>query len=209
MYSETAALACRPPGRRVRSVHMDADRDRTSFTSDLVALRGGDSAALGRIVTVLYDELKRLARGQLHGRRAETLDTTGLVHEAFLRLVDQTGVAVEDRAHFLSLCARVMRQVTIDAARARLAEKRGAALRADVPVEEAGGPIQSQAEWLIDLHRAAERIGEVDERLERLVECRLFAGMTHEEAALALGMSLRSAEREWARARAWLRAELG
>jgi RNA polymerase sigma factor (TIGR02999 family) len=187
---------------------MNASALRARLTADLVALRGGDPAALGRVVTVLYDDLKRLARGQLRGHRAATLDTTGLVHEAFLRLVDQTAIAVEDRAHFLSLCARVMRQVMIDAARARLAQKRGGAARSDLPVEETGVPTAAQAEWLIDLHRAVERIGELDERLERLIECRLFAGLTNEEAALALGLSLRSAEREWARARAWLKQEL-
>lgn len=183
--------------------------DRSTVTADLLAVEAGDPGALNRLVTVLYQDLRRLARAQLRGHRAATLDTTGLVHEAFLRLVDQSSITVESRAHFLSLCARVMRQVMIDAARARLAEKRGAAARTDLPVDDLAGPTVKQAEWLIDLQAAVERLEERDERLVRIIECRLFAGLTNEEAALALGIAPRTAERDWQRARAWLRAELG
>jgi len=182
---------------------------RPSLTADLLAVEAGDPEALSRLVAALYQDLRRLARAQLRGHRAATLDTGGLVHEAFLRLIDQSSITVESRAHFLSLCARVMRQVMIDAARARLAAKRGAGARADLPVDELAGPSAEQAEWLIDLHAAVERLAERDERLVNIIECRLFAGLTNEEAALALGLAPRTAERDWQRARAWLRAELG
>ena len=133
----------------------------------------------------------------------------GLVHEAYMKLAGQKGMRVEDRGHFLAIAACAMRQVIISRARARLAAKRGGG---EVPMtldeERVGSAEQAQAEWLLDLDRALELLRERDERLARTVECRFFAGLSEEETARALGVSLRTAQRNWMRARAWLRAEL-
>ena len=159
---------------------------------------------------MVYDELRRIARNHLrHTNRGATLDTTGLVHEAYMKLAGQKGMRVEDRGHFLAIAACAMRQVIISRARARLAAKRGGG---EVPMtldeERVGSAEQAQAEWLLDLDRALELLRERDERLARTVECRFFAGLSEEETARALGVSLRTAQRNWMRARAWLRAEL-
>lgn len=180
-------------------------------TQLLHAYAGGDRDAFDRLVPMVYDELRRIARNHLRRtNRGATLDTTGLVHEAYMKLAGQKGMRVEDRGHFLAIAACAMRQVIISRARARLADKRGGG---DVPVtldeERVASAEQAQAEWLLDLDRTLALLRERDERLARTVECRFFAGLSEEETAQALGVSLRTAQRNWMRARAWIRAELG
>ena len=190
--------------------------DHGKVTELLRAYAGGDRDAFDRLVPMVYDELRRIARHHLRRtNRGATLDTTGLVHEAYMKLAGQKGMRVEDRGHFLAIAACAMRQVIISRARARLAAKCGGD---EVPItldeervgspEQAQAQAQAQAEWLLDLDRALELLRERDERLARTVESRFFAGLSEEETARALGVSLRTAQRNWMRARAWLRAEL-
>lgn len=180
----------------------------TGLTVLLHAHANGDSGALNRIVPLVYDELRRIARIQARRTGGDhTLDTTGLVHEAYLRLIDQSQATWRDRGHFFAVCALAMRQILVDRARARLRGKRGggAEMRS---LDEVGEPAASQTAQLLDVDRALDKLGSIDPRLVRVVECRYFAGFTEQETAEALGVSLRTAQREWLKARAWLRQEL-
>lgn len=181
----------------------------TDETATLLrALRSGDSGALGRLMPVVYEELHRIAHRELHRRAAgATLQTTGLVHEAYLKLVDQSRVDVEDRAHFLALAATAMRHIIIDYARERAAQKRGGAWRR-IPLDRLTAASDERSADLLELHEALERLERFDERLGRVVECRFFAGMTVEETAAALQVAPRTVDRAWQRAKAWLYREL-
>lgn len=175
----------------------------------LRAMRDGEAGAFDRLVPLVYDELRRIAHGHLRRHRpGQTLDTTGLVHEAYLKLAEQAGLDVRDRGHFLAVSARAMRQVLVDFARARTATKRGGPDAQRVPLEEAAAAVASQADLLLDIDRALEGLRAHSERLAQVVECRYFAGYSEEETAEALGTSLRTTQREWLRARAWLRRAL-
>jgi RNA polymerase sigma factor (TIGR02999 family) len=183
--------------------------DAGEVTQLLLAFREGDREAFARLVPLIYDDLRRIARSHL--RRSgggRTLNTTGLVHEAYLRLVDRTRANWEDRNHFLSVCAVAMRQIVISDARRRAAAKRGGGDR-QVTLDEGRISADRDAEWLLALDRALDRLAERHERLARVIECRYFAGLTEQETADALGASLRTIQRDWTRARAWLREELG
>jgi len=177
-------------------------------TQLLGALRAGDRGALDRLVPLVYDELTRIARLQLRGAgRGRTLNTVALVHEAYLKLAGADGLEPHDRNHLLSVSARAMRQVIVDFARSKAAQKRGGGAH-PVTLDEHVIAVEEQAEALLDLDRALERLAAHDPRIARIVECRYFAGLSEEETAEALGMSLRTAQREWKRARAWLREAL-
>lgn len=178
-------------------------------TELLQAFRGGDREAFDRIVPLLYDDLRRLARGQLRrGSPGATLNTTGLVHELYLKMMDQQGLNARDRGHFLAISARAMRQVIADAARRRTAAKRGGVER-PVTYDEALPVASADARWLADLDDALRRLAQNNERLARVVECRFFGGLSEEETSEALGVSLRTVQRDWMRARAWLKEDLG
>jgi RNA polymerase sigma factor (TIGR02999 family) len=183
--------------------------DRGDITQLLQAYAGGDRGAFDELLPMIYDELRRIARQQLRRtNRGATLDTNGLVHEAYLKLAGQKGIRVADRGHFLAIAARAMRQIIVSRARARLATKRGGGA---YPVTLDEGRIASddrEASFLLDVDRVLEELRARDERLARTVECRFFAGLSEEETAAALGVSLRTAQRNWMRARAWLRSEL-
>ncbi len=177
-------------------------------TQLLRAYSEGDKEAFDRLVPLVYDELRRIARSHLRrSARGRTLDTTGLVHEAYLKLASQKGMNAQDRGHFLAISACAMRQVIINRARARTAAKRGGGVDA-VPLDEQRVASREQAEYLLDLDRALERLRERKPKLAQTVECRFFAGLSEEETAEALGVSLRTAQRNWIRARAWIRSEL-
>lgn len=165
--------------------------------------------ALDRVVPLVYDQLRRLARRHLRrGPAGYTLDTTGLVHEAYLKLAASEGLELKDRDHLMAVTARVMRQVLVDRARSRLRQKRGAGQAAQ-ELDEDRLPAQSASpERLLDVDRALERLRERDLELARIFECRFFGGLEEAETARALGLSLRTAQRGWMRARAWLRTEL-
>jgi RNA polymerase sigma factor (TIGR02999 family) len=178
------------------------------ITQLLVAHREGDREALGRLLPLIYVDLQRLARRQLVGRRSgHTLNTTGLVHEAYLKLVNARAAEWDDRGHFFSVAAIAMRQIIVDHARSYQALKRGGSqpIRSLEDIEIA---VEEQADAIVELDQALARLGELDERLPRVVECRFFAGFTSEETAGALGVSKKTVDRDWKRARAWLRRAL-
>lgn len=164
---------------------------------------------MDRLVPLVYEDLRQIARAQLRRRLpGQSLDTTGLVHEAYLRLVDQTRASWQDRGHFFAVCAVAMRRILIDRARTRACAKRGGGNLA-TPIDGHDEPAVSAAEQLLDLEVSLGKLASVDRRLVRVVECRYFAGLSERETAEALGVSVRTAQREWLKARAWLRAELG
>lgn len=178
------------------------------ITQLLAAHRAGDRDALSRLLPLVYVDLQRLARRQLAGRRSgHTLNTTGLVHEAYLKLVDARRSSWDDRGHFFAVAALAMRQIIVDHARSYKAKKRGGSqpIRSLDNVEIA---IEEQADAIVELDQALERLGDLDARLPRIVECRFFAGFTAEETAEALGVSKKTVDRDWKRARAWLRRAL-
>ena len=163
----------------------------------------------------VYGELRQIAHRQLGAERpGHTLSTTAVVHEAYLRLADQCGVDWENRAQFFAIAARTMRRILIDYARAYHAARRGGAARVAVPIdalELANSPelaVEGRAEWLLALDDALARLAAMDERLARVVECRFFAGLSEDETAEALGVSVRTVARDWQMARGWLYTEL-
>jgi RNA polymerase sigma factor (TIGR02999 family) len=181
----------------------------STFTQRFRAHVAGDDGAADHFFPLLYDEVRRLARRQLRvsGRPGATLNTTALVNEAYLKLVDQTRVSSRERAHFFALVARAMRQIIIDYARRSRASKRGGEARHSTFHESQIG-VDDEADVLIALDEAVGRLAELDPRLVQIVECRFFAGMTEEETAASLGVGLRTVQRDWLRARGWLKAEL-
>jgi len=177
-------------------------------TDLLLRVSSGDPAALAAIFPVIYDELRRLAHRQLSREPAgQTLGTTALVHEAYLRLIDQTRIEWQGRAHFMAIAATAMRRILIDRARRHRSQRRGGRLR-QVAIESIDLAAEDRAEVLLALDEALERLKALDERQARVVECRFFGGLTEEETAEALGIGLRTAKRDWAKARSWLYQEI-
>lgn len=183
-------------------------------SSDVVSLlrlaRNGEQGAADRLFSTLYEDLKRLARAQLRRAQAPkgTLDTTALVHEAYIRLIEPAGLAAEDRAHFFNLAARVMRHVMADFARRRGAAKRGADLRVTWP-DGFEPAVDVHGSRVLAIDEALERLERESARLAQLVELRFFAGLSIEEVAVLQNVSDRTVKRDWRRARAFLLAELG
>lgn len=172
-------------------------------TELLERARGGDRDAWDQVVELIYDDLKRIARGVLGGQGSATLNPTALVHDCYLRLSRAGADGVVNREHFLSLAARAMRQLMLNHARDRVAAKRGGG----VDQTQLGGvdvEADNEAEHLVALDGALTRLGAFDERLVRVVECRVFAGMSEDETAASMGISLRSVQRLYADARAQL-----
>lgn len=181
--------------------------DREAITDLLLQLRGGDPEGMGRLFPLVYDELRRMAHRQLQGERpGHTLGTTGLVHEAYFKLVDQSRVEWLDRGHFFGVAAQAMRRILVDYARRYVALRRGGGLQ-QVSLEEDAIGVE-RSERLIALDEALVRLAALSERLGRVVECRFFAGLTEEETAEALGVTSRTVQRDWAKARGWLYLEL-
>jgi RNA polymerase sigma factor (TIGR02999 family) len=186
------------------------EQTRTTTVSRLVAaLAAGDPQALDALFPVVYDEIHALAhrqRKRWHGDY--TLNTTALVHEAWIRLADRERLGVEGRAHFMALAAVVMRRILISYAESRRALKRGGGIRqvslSDVQVAAADGLSDADADVLVALDAALSELARVHERQARIVECRFFGGMTVEETAAALAVSPRTVKRDWAVAQAWL-----
>ncbi len=168
---------------------------------------GQDHAAAA--MPVLYAELRALAASHLRrARRPEDLHPTSLVHEVYLKLLGKQGANVNDREHFFALAARAMRQLCVDHVRARLAQKRGGD-RAAVTLDDALAFAAGMSVDLLDLDAALTELAALDEREARVVELRYFGGMSMAEVAVAMGVSLATAEREWRAARAWLGRRLG
>lgn len=169
---------------------------------------GGDPKAPERLMPFVYDELRRLARSFLFQERGDhTLQPTALVHEAYVRLVDQTRVNWQNRAHFYGIAASMMRRVLIDHARAHAAEKRGGgAVR--LSLDDVQVPLEQRAADFVALDAALKRLSQFDERKGKVVEMRFFGGLTDEEIAEVLGVTSRTVLRDWKKARLWLYREL-
>ena len=180
----------------------------TPPTDLLTDLRSGRRGSLERLVPLVYDELRAIAHRRLGAHpRGGTLSTTELVHEAYLKLVDQSEAPWRDRAHFLALASLAMRHVLVDRAKARAALKRGGGQRRVSFAEDALGP-DGQPEALLQLDEALERLAAAEPRLARVVECRFFGGLTEEEIAEVLAVTVRTVQRAWAKARMLLRRAL-
>ena len=193
----------------------DAKHDISRWLAALRQGGGADVDAWHDLVPLVYDELHAIARRQLHQERdSHTLNTTALVHEAYLRLVNQRHVQWIDRAHFFAIAARVMRRILIDYARQHRAKKRGGRDeqvpndRLDTPDEIQHAEVGERAELLISLDDALTSLSATDERLARVVECRFFGGLSEEETAAALGVTARTVRRDWVKAKDWLRRAL-
>jgi RNA polymerase sigma factor (TIGR02999 family) len=177
-------------------------------TTLLTAWRRGNRVALDELFPLVYEDLRRRAHLCLrHEATGHTLTTTGLVHEAYLKLIDGERVRWEDRAHFLALAARAMRQVLVSYARRYKAEKRGGgviplSLDDELPVSE------NRADQMLALDRALERLSQLNDRLSRTVELRFFGGMKVEEIAVALDVAPSTVKLDWQKAKAWLYREL-
>jgi RNA polymerase sigma factor (TIGR02999 family) len=171
------------------------------LTQLLHAASDGDQPALNRLVALLYLDLKQLAHRCRKGSQA--VDTTSLVHECYLRFLDSGDLALNDRAHFFNLAARVMRQLICDFAREQLADKRGGGA-VHFELRESDAVEYREAEHCLAVDQALERLAELHPDRARVVECRYFAGLTEEETAEAVGRSLRSVQRDWQHARDWL-----
>lgn len=175
----------------------------------LTAAANGSEAAAGELLPLVYAELRRVAEAYLRRERNDhTLQATALVHEAYMRLVDQRAASFTDKAHFMRVAARAMRRILVDHARARKAEKRGGGA-GEVALDEGLVLIESRAVDLLALDEALDELQRLDAEQARIVELRFFAGLTSVEVSHVLGKSLRTVEREWAFARAWLRSKVG
>ena len=180
----------------------------TSQSEVLQELRSGRRDSLDRLLPQVYDELRAIAHRHLARDPGGTLVTTALVHEAYLKLVDQTNAQWRDRAHFCALASVAMRHVLINRAKARASLKRGGVRRL-VSLDEEAIAIDDQAESLLAIDDALNKLAEVSPRLARVVECRFYGGLTEEEIAEALGVTVRTVERDWMKARILLRRALG
>lgn len=174
------------------------------ITGLLRAWTGGDPAAGERLFSVVYDSLRRMARSQRRGvDEDQTLSTTGLVHEAYMRLINRSEADWRDRAQFFGLASKVMRSVLVDEARRRRTSKRGGD-RVRVPLYERDAATEDPLEDVLTLHDALEQLELEEPRMVRVVECRFFGGLAVAETAEALGVSVRTVEREWRQARLYL-----
>ena len=201
MSSPTATLVLDGPPleRRPMTEHSQ------ELTGLLRAHRDGDAAAFERLVEIVYPHLKRIAGRQLaRARPGQTLDTTALVNEAYLKLVDHTQRHWQDRSHFFAVTARAMRQILIDYARRKSRQKRGGGEDA-LPLDEDRVAIAQEAEQLLQLNDALEQLGASHPKLLQVFECRYFAGLSVEETAEALDTSTRTVERSWQQAKAQLK----
>jgi RNA polymerase sigma factor (TIGR02999 family) len=179
------------------------------ITALLDRVAGGDRSAASEVVPLIYDELRRLAAHFMARERPDhTLQTTALVHEAYMRLVDQRQASWKNRAHFYGAAAGVMRRVLVDHARARNAEKRGGGAH-PLPLDDAVGAATEHPEEIVRLDTALVRLAERCPRQVRIVELRFFGGLSVDETAAALAVSPKTVKRDWHVARAWLHRELG
>jgi RNA polymerase sigma factor (TIGR02999 family) len=177
---------------------------RDDITLILRTLREGRSEAIGELLPLVYGELRAIARRNLaSGGRDATLDTSALVHDAYLKLFDRSQLDWQDRRHFFSVAAIAMRQIIVDRARKRATRKRGGGLQR-VDLDAANLAVDDQADEILALNEALARLAQIDERLGRIVELRFFGGLSVEEVAEVMEMSERTVKRDWRKARALL-----
>lgn len=178
--------------------------DTQPLTELLLELRGGSDGVMERLYPLVYEELRRIAHRALRGERTgHTLGTTGLVHEAYLRLADQTRLEYSDRAHFYGIAARAMRHILVDYARRHRAAKRGGDQR-PIALDETALCVEDRAEALLGLDEALKELEALDPRLGQVVQCRFFGGLTEEETGEVLGVTARTVRRDWLKAKGWL-----
>jgi RNA polymerase sigma-70 factor, ECF subfamily len=174
----------------------------------LIAWREGERTALAELFPIVYRALRQIAHRQLRNeRRGHTLNTTALVHEAYLKLVKLDRIQWKNRAQFFAIAARAMRRILVDYALSRKRQKRGGG-EAVLNLEDVVVMIDDRADEMVALNQALERLETIDPRHTRVIECRIFAGMSVEETADALDLSPATVKRDWAVARAWLNREL-
>ncbi len=174
----------------------------------LAELSKGNEQAASRLIPLVYNELRRLAGGYMRRERTDhTLQATALVHEAYLKLVEQRNVNWQGRTHFFAIAAQVMRRFLIDHARGHLREKRGAGER-PIPLDEALVFAPEQSLELVKLDESLERLAQLDARQSKIVELRFFGGLTVEQTAEVLGISPKTVKRDWSVAKAWLHGDL-
>ena len=191
----------------IKSARQPDMKQSPDLTDLLVAWSTGDEAARSRLIDAVYNELRGLARGYLRRERPDhSLAPTALVHEAYLKLIDQRQVKWQNRAHFFAIAAHVMRRILVDHARTRGAAKRDGGHR--VPLEDGHAVMDPPDVDVLDLDAALEKLSRLDPRQSQLVELRFFGGLTGDEAAAVMGMAPATADRDWALARAWLYREL-
>jgi len=179
-------------------------RDCPEITRLLVDWQNGDQRALDRLMPIVYDELRRIAARHLHSERpGHTLQTTALVHEAYLRLVDETRVHWQGRAHFFGVAATLIRNILVDHARSQKAAKRGGGA-GKLQLEEAFAVPIDNAPAILAVDDALQALGKIDRQQSRIVELRFFAGLTIEETAEVLGISPSTVKRDWILAKAWI-----
>jgi len=187
---------------------MPEPQPNTSVTELLLKARRGDSSALADVFPLIYDELRRLASQQLKREPdGHTLSPTALVHEAYIKLIDYSRMEWNGRSHFLAVASTAMRRILVDHARGHRSGKRGGSLKR-VPIESVELGTEDRADLLIAVDEALVRLKEIDARQAQVVECRFFGGMTEEETAEALGIGVRTAKRDWAKAKVWLHKEI-
>ena len=178
------------------------------ITRLLKQVSNGDSEAINRLLPLVYDQLHSMAhRERLRWQGEETLNTTALVHEAYIRLADGSTLGLESRLHFLRVAAKAMRYILLDHAKAKKRQKRGGDQQR-VEFDEALAVTEAEADELIALDEALQRLERVNQRHSQIVECRFFAGMTIDDTAAALGLSAPTVKRGWQAARAWLFREM-
>jgi RNA polymerase sigma factor (TIGR02999 family) len=181
--------------------------DSEPITDLLLQLRNGTPEAADRLYAAVYAELRRIAHRHLFDERpGHTLGTTGLVHETYIRLVDVTRVEWQDRGQFYRVASGAMRRILVDYARKQRAARRGGGLRAGFLEDHV--PAAERGETLLALDEALERLAALSRRMSQVVECRFFGGLSEEETAQALGVTARTVQRDWAKARAWLYLQL-
>ena len=184
-----------------------ASADSRQVTDLLLLVRSGDHGARDQLFTLIYQELKRMAHARLrHERPGHTLGTTGLVHETYFRLVDQTRVEWRDRGHFLVAAACAMRRILVDYARRNRTARRGGGV-ARLSLDD-DAPAAERSDMLLALDEALERLAALDSRLSQVVEYRYFGGLTEQETADILGVTSRTVQRDWVKARKWLYLEM-
>lgn len=180
----------------------------TEVTQLLIAWSAGNNEALDHLMPLVYQELRRLAQHYMRKEQAgHTLETTALIHEAYLRLIDAKQVQIKNRAHFFGVAARLMRQILVDAARSRGYEKRGGGAQ-QVSLDAALTVMQKPAVDLLAIDEALTALAALDLRKSQVVEMRFFGGLTETEIALALDVSIETVKRDWRLSKSWLRMKL-
>lgn len=178
-------------------------RNAAEITARIAEWRSGDEQAFDTIIPVVYEDLRSIARQQLARLRPnQTLDTTALVNESYAKLRSGGGMTVRDRDHFFAIAACAMRQIIVDEARSLMTGKRSGT---KVDLDKVPQSLEEQTEQLVLIDQLLEHLESINPELVRLIECRFYAGLTQEETAEALGISLRTAQRRWQQANAWMR----